>query len=409
MGGLLIYENETDWPIRALSFPEFLNLIKSDLIDPPVIFEDDLWDKSKGDLLAKLFVVFQTTWFMIQCIFRWITKLPMSELEIMTFSFTVLNIFTYTLWLEKPQNVSVGTRINMKTQTKHLNQYDATTTTVEEVDIVDSPQPAFIADPPQLPDEQTLEYEANIVSHDPYDPQSFHQRQTSSSQASEPVKPIFHRKRARVALSILSQSFYLLGKGVFKAELFTQFRQVVLGRTPSMRGRCLISTQTVRMGHSTRTATLSSVILGPLTFGTFFAYDPPGKEGKWRLIMFVVASGALFGGLHLIPWKFTFPTKTESLLWRVSSLYVMLNPVLLSFPLALYALLLNRSSERYNIRSTVIRWLPWVTPPVQVITIAIPLYILARLTVIVLAFTTLRSLQPDVYKDIPWSSYIPHV
>lgn len=111
MGGFLFYDRETDWPVRVLHFHELLDLIRLNAVDPPDVTEEEISDKSKGDLLTKLLVVLQTTWFAVQCVARWMVHLPVTELEIMTFSFAVLNFITYALWWQKPLSVGVGIRI----------------------------------------------------------------------------------------------------------------------------------------------------------------------------------------------------------------------------------------------------------------------------------------------------------
>jgi hypothetical protein len=415
MGGFLFHEEATEGPIRALSFQELVDLIQAGLVDPPIITHAELCDKSKGDFFAKLFVVVQTTWFMVQCLVRWIVKLPVTELEIMTFSFTVLNIITYALWLEKPQNVAVGTCVQMKAQTTDHDTAMVHPTIDFEEDITDSHRPNLEHSPPALDGEPMEEH--STVNH------FLHNRpppsRVSAQVAITQSTAVAHRRRGRprspiwnwtfVTISIFPNALDLLGRVTLRAHLFNQLRDVVLGSTPTMGTKHIISIQTVRKWGSKET-TVVSVIPGALTLGTFYAHETSSSDKKGRLILFVVASRLLFGGLHLVPWKFAFPTHIESVVWRLSALYIMVNPVLLSFPLALYAFLLDRFPGRSELRSTAVRWLRWLKPPVRVITIAIPLYILARSSLIVLAFTTtLRSLGPDVYKDIPWNSYIPHI
>ncbi|KAF9484227.1 hypothetical protein BDN70DRAFT_950675 [Pholiota conissans] len=67
--------------------------------------EEDIQDRSKGDAISKAFIVVQTTWFIVHCIARWIEKLPLTELEVVTLGFALLNGITYALWWFKPQNV----------------------------------------------------------------------------------------------------------------------------------------------------------------------------------------------------------------------------------------------------------------------------------------------------------------
>ena len=70
------------------------------------ILEVEIQDRSKGDGLSKTFALVQTTWFILQCISRAIEKLPLTELEVATCAFAMLNFATYILWWNKPLNVS---------------------------------------------------------------------------------------------------------------------------------------------------------------------------------------------------------------------------------------------------------------------------------------------------------------
>ncbi|KAF9445781.1 hypothetical protein P691DRAFT_709747, partial [Macrolepiota fuliginosa MF-IS2] len=87
-----------------------------ELSEPFDLPEDEVTDKSKGDFLTKLIVVLQTTWFMLQCLARWVAHLPVTKLEVVTLAFTFLNILTYYFWWYKPQNMRVAIRYHAQTQ-----------------------------------------------------------------------------------------------------------------------------------------------------------------------------------------------------------------------------------------------------------------------------------------------------
>ncbi len=91
-------------------------LILSGVIDPPKITEAEIEDRSKGDIISKTVVLLQTTWFIVQCIARWSMHLPLTELEIITLGFAVLNGITYALWWHKPQNVGLPVYLEAKVQ-----------------------------------------------------------------------------------------------------------------------------------------------------------------------------------------------------------------------------------------------------------------------------------------------------
>ncbi|KAF9470317.1 hypothetical protein BDN70DRAFT_998971 [Pholiota conissans] len=79
--------------------------IENGIISPPRITEEDIQDRSKGDAISKILIILQTTWFIAQCIARWSQHLPVTELEIVTLGFAMLNGITYAFWWNKPQNV----------------------------------------------------------------------------------------------------------------------------------------------------------------------------------------------------------------------------------------------------------------------------------------------------------------
>ncbi|KAJ7059208.1 hypothetical protein C8F01DRAFT_1232268 [Mycena amicta] len=62
-------------------------------------------DKSKGDAFSKGIAFFQGLWFVVQCITRTAQHLPLTELEVATLAFAVVNIFTWSLWWSKPLDV----------------------------------------------------------------------------------------------------------------------------------------------------------------------------------------------------------------------------------------------------------------------------------------------------------------
>lgn len=73
--------------------------------------EENIQDRSKGDGLAKALVLGQTTWFIAQCISRWVQVLEITELELVTLAFAALNGVVYALWWDKPLDVRYGVSV----------------------------------------------------------------------------------------------------------------------------------------------------------------------------------------------------------------------------------------------------------------------------------------------------------
>lgn len=114
-----------------------------------------------------------------------------------------------------------------------------------------------------------------------------------------------------------------------------------------------------------------------------------------------VLVGALFGAIHCIAWRFEFPSLTEEVLWQVSSITAVSLPASCLCITLLWLLIVGYKLE------TVLGWLR------HPMFIYLPLYgiwyIVARITLLVLAFTCLRALPPGAYENIQWTSYIPHI
>ncbi|KAI9451247.1 hypothetical protein F5148DRAFT_986638, partial [Russula earlei] len=116
MGGFMEYEGNR--PVRVL-FPEELKSYSlTGNGDFPRIAKEEIDDKSKGDVISKTLVVLQTGWFVVQCIARGVQHLPVTELELVTVAFAVLNLAMYLLWLDKPLNVQRGVRVYKKRNTE---------------------------------------------------------------------------------------------------------------------------------------------------------------------------------------------------------------------------------------------------------------------------------------------------
>ncbi|TDL14701.1 hypothetical protein BD410DRAFT_902936 [Rickenella mellea] len=103
MGGFMLVSG--DKALHTLLPEELDELHTKGKIVFPRITEREILDKSKGDMISKAFVILQTSWFVLQCIARGVERLAITELELVTLAFAVLNLATYAFWWHKPQNV----------------------------------------------------------------------------------------------------------------------------------------------------------------------------------------------------------------------------------------------------------------------------------------------------------------
>ncbi|KAJ7206564.1 hypothetical protein GGX14DRAFT_367147 [Mycena pura] len=79
--------------------------VRKHISDIANVREKVIEDKSKGDGLSKGVALLQGLWFITQCLARAIQHLPVTQLEVATVAFAVLNVFIWVLWWGKPLDV----------------------------------------------------------------------------------------------------------------------------------------------------------------------------------------------------------------------------------------------------------------------------------------------------------------
>ncbi|KAG1848934.1 hypothetical protein DFJ58DRAFT_461110 [Suillus subalutaceus] len=107
-------------------------------------------------------------------------------------------------------------------------------------------------------------------------------------------------------------------------------------------------------------------------------------------------SGAVFGAIHCLGWNVLFQEHAEQILWRTASLAIVSVPVsILLF--CSYAISLNGSND--------------INGAITILALVASsfIYIVARVTLIVLILTSFRSLPPGIYDTVAWTNFIPHL
>jgi hypothetical protein len=269
------------------------------LIDPAEFSNYNLSisiDEVKSDILAKCFLLMQTGWFILQWIARGVEHLHVTELEIITLAFAILNFATYAFWWNKPYNVQspicVTKRVGVQT-------------------------PGGGGNPGQSTDSAS---DATIAS-----------------------------RFTHVVWSI-----------------FLEFAKMAFG---------------IRMDNNMYTPGRNS------------------ETGNWWDGIGAVVFAIIFGGIHCIAWSFEFHSSVYRLLWHVCSVVLVCTPL----PMWLNCVLLIHKKdkipngmERYTV--------------LYVLGVLIGIaYVVARVGLLVVAFTSLSSLPPDAYRAVHWTTFIPHV
>ncbi|KIM23270.1 hypothetical protein M408DRAFT_28065 [Serendipita vermifera MAFF 305830] len=91
--------------------PLQINDVPAEILEFVSPNETQLKDRGKSDALTKFIILIQTLWFVIQCIARGSQRLPLTELEVVTLAYAILNLFIYAFWWAKPRNVECPIRL----------------------------------------------------------------------------------------------------------------------------------------------------------------------------------------------------------------------------------------------------------------------------------------------------------
>ncbi|KAL9608910.1 MAG: hypothetical protein Q9167_006279 [Letrouitia subvulpina] len=153
--------------------------------------------------------------------------------------------------------------------------------------------------------------------------------------------------------------------------------------------------------------------------------------------------GLLYGGIHLFLWDSVFPTRAESLLWKISAVTLLAVPALtvlmagtwlggqkLRFLFSSRRALKRRvgtsrrekerprvdagaGASRENRTKAGVKWEMLLFPVWYMLILllwgAIALYCFGRVFIVVESFISLRHVPMGAYQDVGWPKYIPHL
>ncbi|EPQ51385.1 hypothetical protein GLOTRDRAFT_96528 [Gloeophyllum trabeum ATCC 11539] len=105
MGGYVLYSDSHRPEVLDVDYDGDFRVFFASSDRTASLKAEELADKGKKDWLAKTFAIIQTVWFVLQCIARAVQHITVSELELATCGFALLNAVTYFLWWNKPQGV----------------------------------------------------------------------------------------------------------------------------------------------------------------------------------------------------------------------------------------------------------------------------------------------------------------
>ena len=109
MGGFVL--QAPDFPPFPVNAKQLHYLVTRGYTPYPSITNKEIWDKSKQDGFQKLLTMVQTGWFVIQVLGRAIQHMPVTTLELTTFTYVFCTYASYYQWSNKPLDVESPTII----------------------------------------------------------------------------------------------------------------------------------------------------------------------------------------------------------------------------------------------------------------------------------------------------------
>ncbi|TFK59601.1 hypothetical protein BDN72DRAFT_883893 [Pluteus cervinus] len=399
MGGFAIkVKCNNNEEIRVLHPTTLIDHLKNNRLNIKelTLTKEEVRDKSKGDFLSKGIVALQTTWFICECVARLVLKLPLLELEVVTLAFATLNILTYFLWWHKPLDVYCPIYLHLLPPGHaHPSSQEKTHTTS---DLAGPSQQTNVTSPFAAPRENALA--SPDSSQDGIEAVPRSRQVVVSAPAVAFIRGTEASPTSPQDWRFVTEDWF---EGGFLQEGMVARGIFVLNKVGWVMGHVLIKDPFLAVAmpfaemfedddvpdEASHTSHVN------MFYGTAML---PGEEDiVWAGSCFI---GMIFGAIHFFSWDSPFRTHSELLLWRCSSIVLVIQPFLL--------LVVNLSNH------TPPAWLKGMADLLggfsfflafYVGTIA---YILARFCLLVLAFLSLLNLPHNALRTASWTSYIPH-
>lgn len=118
MGGFLLHPRDST-PF-LVNNKHILWLTDNGYMNFPHIDKEDIWDKSKADLLVKWIVCIQISWVLLSVAARAIQNLAITTMELGTVSIVVISVFINITWLHKPSDVMTPIPLHIEASTAEI-------------------------------------------------------------------------------------------------------------------------------------------------------------------------------------------------------------------------------------------------------------------------------------------------
>ena len=341
MGGFALKEGAILRPVKPTDFPGQVG----QQFAFPMISEEELKDKSKGDGLTKTLAIFQLLWFAVQLIGRLAKGWAATELEVLTFATCLMTLVIYFFWWDKG--------LDVRCQTVLDPIHEIGVNVVADVLKTEEDQQHGMFRPLQV---------VVIISRCDSEPEK---------------KPTFFTSHPKP-----QHRFHRL---VFDNKIGFEFLfKIIIFPFIFVTGM---------FGE------VDPANWGPDCANPISPHAPSDRQEStdWDVCAFFL-SASIFGAMHFITWSFTMPTLAELKMWRFASIALTALPVA---AIICFAALLKISHRGEDINEG------WQICIGILLIVCIVPHPAIRLVITVDSVALLRNLPDTAFLVFSWSNAIP--
>ncbi len=403
----------------------------------------DIKDRSKKDAISKALAIFHLFWFVVHCCARYFLKLPVTLLELFALALAVQSVISYAAWWDKPVNVQYHIRLEEHSSmgTDQDGPHEVTVSLDVDSDTESTAAPS-LARSIDNPDNSPGGNSSEPIGHLPLP-------NTASSKPTTVFDIVWPHNSPAIETSALidTKSSPGYAEQSLLESIEDSSRKAIHPFTSLyFMAMDFLFADDIGSGVDRRVLTVATGAVGMSSCNG-------GMVDNSLVPLLVVCVGWLFGALHCVAWSFSFPSHAEKVLWRASSLAIVIflffgiRPVFLAGtckgwlrclpqwgPIIRLSQWARKVSKRSRIPvfpsrnfprnsftsscSTILAYnhntVATVTTVARLFSVsfsvlAIVMYIIARVTLFVLALLQFRSLSQPALRTVDWTKFIPHI
>ncbi|KAI4241836.1 MAG: hypothetical protein LQ352_007375 [Teloschistes flavicans] len=389
----------------------------------PRISTEDILDKNKSDNVSKLLSVLQALWMFVQIISRLYGQLAITLLEVNTLAHIICALIIYALWWNKPKLINEPTKLRgdwvppiaaYMFVSSQISGWRRVRPGILKKDWIDPEFSVLAFNPPSAQKAQLSavapcpsDAKPSLVASvsDATTKLSGLRRALSSTEVGSLTKrPLIAFNDSRVPLETIdsrleSSAELQTNRWALAAEAMTIY--------PAIASR-LICRESIHERKVARWYEPAVEELVDDTIGNWATGNLLRAMSGFVMGMVVWSASMAYGGVHATAWHGYFPSRTEALLWRTSSIciagsgftWILINMLARTFPWF--------KAYWKQVETLRAHWTSLVGLG-SLASLCGLAYILARIYLVVESFISLRKLPGSAFDTLEWTGLIPHL